>query len=36
VANRGATLVMVTHDHDLLAPFDRVLDMRDFHEGARP
>ena len=26
----GATLVMVTHDHDLLAPFDRVVDMRDF------
>lgn len=31
VANHGATLVMVTHDHDLLEPFDRVLDMRDFH-----
>ncbi|UCG73969.1 MAG: ABC transporter ATP-binding protein [Chromatiales bacterium] len=33
VANHGATLVMVTHDHDLLKPFDRVLDMRDFHAG---
>ena len=31
VANHGATLVMVTHDHDLLEPFDRVVDMRDFH-----
>jgi putative ABC transport system ATP-binding protein len=31
VADRGATLVMVTHDHDLLAPFDRVIDMREFH-----
>lgn len=36
VANGGATLVMVTHDHDLLAPFDRVIDMRDFHGGAGP
>jgi putative ABC transport system ATP-binding protein len=25
----GATLVMVTHDHELLARFDRSLDMRD-------
>ncbi len=33
VANHGATLVLVTHDHDLLEPFDRVLDMRDFHGG---
>ena len=31
VEGRGATLVMVTHDHDLLAPFDRVVDMREFH-----
>lgn len=31
VSQRGATLVMVTHDHDLLAPFDRVLDMHEFH-----
>jgi putative ABC transport system ATP-binding protein len=34
VSNRGATLVMVTHDHNLLDPFDRVLDMRDFFGGA--
>ena len=34
VSNRGATLVMVTHDHNLLDPFDRVLDMREFHGGA--
>jgi putative ABC transport system ATP-binding protein len=33
VASRGTTLVMVTHDHDLLTAFDRVLDMRDFHAG---
>lgn len=32
-ADRSATLVMVTHDHDLLAPFDRVIDMREFHRG---
>jgi putative ABC transport system ATP-binding protein len=31
VAGHGATLIMVTHDHDLLAPFDRVIDMREFH-----
>jgi len=36
VASRGTTLVMVTHDHDLLAAFDRVLDMRDFHAGNEP
>ena len=34
VEQHGATLVMVTHDKDLLQPFDRVLDMRDFHRGA--
>jgi len=33
VESRSTTLVMVTHDHDLLAAFDRVLDMRDFHAG---
>ena len=31
---RQATLVMVTHDQDLLAPFDRVIDMREFGQGA--
>lgn len=35
VASHGSTLVMVTHDHDLLAPFDRILDMRDFHESGQ-
>ena len=35
VRSHGATLVMVTHDHDLLAPFDRVLDMREFQRGGR-
>jgi putative ABC transport system ATP-binding protein len=34
VAGHGATLVMVTHDHDLLGPFDRVVDMREFHGEA--
>jgi putative ABC transport system ATP-binding protein len=33
-ARHKATLVMVTHDHDLLSPFDRVLDMREYHGGA--
>ncbi len=33
VARHSATLVMVTHDHDLLGPFDRVLDMREYHGG---
>ncbi len=28
----GATLVTVTHDHDLLQRFDRVIDFRDFHD----
>lgn len=36
VAGHGATLVMVTHDHALLDPFDRVLDMRGFHGSATP
>jgi len=31
VAGHGATLVMVTHDYDLLEPFDRVVDMRELH-----
>jgi putative ABC transport system ATP-binding protein len=33
---RQATLVMVTHDQGLLAPFDRVIDMREFGQGATP
>ena len=28
----GATLVTVTHDHDLVGRFDRVVDFRTFHE----
>ena len=31
VERNDATLVMVTHDHDLLDRFDRVLDMRELH-----
>ena len=31
---RGATLVTVTHDHDLLDRFDRVVDFKQFESGA--
>ena len=31
-----ATLVMVTHDHDLLDRFDRIVDFRGFHDAAVP
>jgi putative ABC transport system ATP-binding protein len=30
VKTDGATLVAVTHDHELLPRFDRVIDFRDF------
>ncbi len=30
----GATLLMVTHDHDLLGAFDQVIDVRDFAAGS--
>ena len=30
---RGTTLIVVTHDHDLLPRFERVLDMKDFQVG---
>ncbi len=30
VTEHGATLIAVTHDHDLLQRFDRVIDFRDF------
>ena len=32
VAATGSTLVAVTHDHDLLGSFDRVVDFKDFYE----
>ena len=32
VAATGATLVAVTHDHDLLDSFDRVVDFKQFYE----
>jgi ABC-type lipoprotein export system ATPase subunit len=34
VADRGATLLAVTHDHELLPRFDRVIDFRDFRQEA--
>lgn len=30
----GATLVLVTHDRDLLGRFERVIDFREFHGAA--
>ncbi|MCG8686324.1 MAG: ABC transporter ATP-binding protein [Desulfobacterales bacterium] len=33
VEEKQATLVAVTHDHDLLDRFDRVIDFRDFMSG---
>lgn len=35
-AERGATLLAVTHDHDLLPRFDRVIDFAQFRQGAAP
>jgi ABC-type lipoprotein export system ATPase subunit len=32
-AEHDATLLAVTHDHELLPRFDRVIDFRDFHDG---
>jgi putative ABC transport system ATP-binding protein len=32
VDEHGATLLAVTHDHELLSRFDRVVDFHDFHE----
>jgi putative ABC transport system ATP-binding protein len=32
-SERGSTLVLVTHDHDLLDRFDRVIDLKSFSEG---
>ncbi len=33
VRRTGATLVAVTHDHDVLPRFDRVVDFKSFHVG---
>ena len=33
VRSSRATLVAVTHDHDLLERFQRVVDLKDFHDG---
>ena len=33
-AEHDATLLAVTHDHELLSRFDRVIDFRDFHDGS--
>lgn len=32
----GATLLAVTHDHDLLGRFDRVVDFKQFQQAVRP
>lgn len=32
VDQQGATLLAVTHDHDLLPSFDRVIDFNEFHQ----
>ncbi len=34
VDHQGATLLAVTHDHDLLPSFDRVIDFHQYHEGS--
>jgi putative ABC transport system ATP-binding protein len=34
VATHGATLLAVTHDHELLQHFDRVVDFNDFRSAA--
>lgn len=33
VAQQGSTLLAVTHDHDLLPSFDRVIDFHQYHEA---
>jgi putative ABC transport system ATP-binding protein len=33
VDHQGATLLAVTHDHDLLPSFDRVIDFHQYHQG---
>ena len=32
VTEQGTTLLAVTHDHELLPRFDRIVDFRDFHQ----
>ena len=34
VSEHGSTLVLVTHDHDLLDRFDRIIDVKSLSEGA--
>jgi len=34
VDHQGATLLAVTHDHDLLPSFDRVIDFHQYHENS--
>jgi ABC-type lipoprotein export system ATPase subunit len=33
VGDHDATLLAVTHDHELLDRFDRIVDFQDFHVG---
>ena len=33
IDNNGATLLAVTHDHELLPRFDRIVDFQTFHQG---
>ena len=33
IDTNGATLLAVTHDHELLPRFDRVVDFQNFHQG---
>ncbi len=33
VREKETTLVIVTHDHELLTRFDRVIDFKEFHGG---
>jgi putative ABC transport system ATP-binding protein len=35
VEEHGATLLAVTHDHELLKNFDRVINFQDFHDWGR-
>ncbi|MCX7561786.1 ATP-binding cassette domain-containing protein [Sulfitobacter sp. F26204] len=35
-ANAGAAVLAVTHDHELLPRFERILDFSQFREGGKP